>query len=79
MKAREATRDGSRSGGGGESRCARCGTPFHCGIDDAGGCWCAKLPPLPREAYDRAAGCLCESCLRQATNDPLGPQGGHGG
>lgn len=47
-------------------RCARCGTTFHCGIDDAGGCWCAKLPPLPRAAYAKESGCLCERCLREA-------------
>jgi len=50
----------------GEARCARCGAPFRCGIDDAGGCWCAKLPALPREAYAEAAGCLCEACLGEA-------------
>ncbi len=55
------------------SRCAHCGSPFHCGIDDAGGCWCAKLPPLPREAYAEAAGCLCEKCLREALSGSLGP------
>jgi ribosomal protein L34E len=53
----------------GESRCARCGAPFRCGIDDVGGCWCGRLPPLPREAYAEAAGCLCEACLRRALQD----------
>jgi ribosomal protein L34E len=51
------------------SRCARCGAPFRCGIDDMGGCWCAKLPPLPREAYADAAGCLCEACLTRALRE----------
>jgi len=48
------------------SRCVRCGAAFHCGIDDPGGCWCARLPPLPLQAYASAAGCLCERCLREA-------------
>jgi ribosomal protein L34E len=65
VKAKELVRVSSRRGSKAESRCARCGTPFHCGIADAGGCWCARLPPLPREAYAATAGCLCEDCLRQ--------------
>jgi hypothetical protein len=48
-----------------ERACARCGAPFHCGIDDPGGCWCARLPPLPPTAYVDG-GCLCERCLREA-------------
>jgi len=46
------------------SACARCGAPFRCGRDDPAGCWCARLPALPRDRYDAAAGCLCEACLR---------------
>ena len=72
MKARQATRPGDRPGDTGEARCARCGAPFRCGIDDAGGCWCAKLPSLPREAYADAAGCLCEACLRRALQQARG-------
>jgi len=48
--------------------CSRCAAPFHCGIDDPGGCWCAKLPPLPRAAYGDG-GCLCERCLHEALGD----------
>jgi hypothetical protein len=66
VKARQASRPGGGTGQAGESRCARCGTPFHCGIDDAGGCWCARLPTLPREAYAAEVGCLCEACLKEA-------------
>jgi ribosomal protein L34E len=51
------------------ARCARCGAPFRCGIDDAGGCWCAKLPPLPREVYAEGAGCMCEKCLRRSSGE----------
>jgi ribosomal protein S14 len=68
--AREVLRDDRRPAGTRESRCARCGAPFHCGIDDPGGCWCAKLPPLPREAYAAEVGCLCEKCLREAARTP---------
>jgi hypothetical protein len=46
-----------------ESRCARCGAAFRCGIGDAGGCWCARLPALPRERLAPGAGCLCAACL----------------
>ncbi|MGZ8274124.1 MAG: cysteine-rich CWC family protein [Burkholderiaceae bacterium] len=52
------------------STCARCGASFHCGRDDAAGCWCACLPALDRVRYDAAAGCLCKSCLRAATGAP---------
>ncbi|MGB2819247.1 MAG: cysteine-rich CWC family protein [Burkholderiaceae bacterium] len=51
------------------STCARCGTRFHCGRDDASGCWCARLPPLAGARYDAASGCLCESCLRRLLDE----------
>ncbi|HET9012615.1 MAG TPA: cysteine-rich CWC family protein [Gemmatimonadaceae bacterium] len=50
--------------------CSSCGTSFHCGRDDADGCWCARLPALPRERYAANAGCLCEACLRRMLDDP---------
>jgi hypothetical protein len=50
-------------------RCARCGAEFHCGLADPGGCWCARLPPLPRQALAAGTGCLCEACLRAALAD----------
>jgi hypothetical protein len=52
--------------------CSRCGAAFHCGIDDAGCCWCAKLPFLPSEACAADAGCLCERCLRELLAAPRG-------
>ncbi len=52
--------------------CARCGAPFQCGLDDPQGCWCAKLPALPRAALDASAGCLCEACLRRLQAAPRG-------
>jgi hypothetical protein len=45
-------------------RCSRCAAPFHCGMDDAGACWCTELPNLPAAVLDAAQGCLCEACLR---------------
>ena len=79
MKARQATRPGGRPGDTGGARCARCGAPFRCGMADPSGCWCAKLPPLPRDAYAADAGCLCEACLRKALSAPLGEYSEHGG
>ena len=56
----------------GGSRCSRCGAPFHCGVNDPGGCWCARLPMLPREAYAEGDGCLCEACLGRALQEARG-------
>jgi hypothetical protein len=77
LKATQAGRAGA-AGNAGESRCARCGATFHCGVDDPGGCWCAKLPPLPREAY-AGGGCLCESCLRRALDGAAADEHRRGG
>jgi hypothetical protein len=55
--------------GAANSRCARCGTPFRCAKNDAGGCWCAQMPALPPAAYPADAACLCETCLRRALAD----------
>jgi hypothetical protein len=45
--------------------CSTCGTEFRCGIDDAEGCWCARLPALPATALDLDArvACRCQNCL----------------
>ena len=45
-------------------RCSQCGASFHCGMDDAGACWCTQLPSLPAPLLDATQGCLCEGCLR---------------
>ena len=45
-------------------RCSRCAAQFHCGMDDAGACWCTQLPSLPAAVLDAAQSCLCEGCLR---------------
>jgi len=44
--------------------CARCGTPFECGL--AADCWCAAEPyRLPMTKASRED-CLCPACLRKA-------------
>jgi hypothetical protein len=44
-----------------ESRCARCGAAFVCGMTAGRDrCWCADLPPLEPV---RGRGCLCRRCL----------------
>jgi len=55
------------------STCARCGALFHCGRDDPAGCWCARLPALPRDRYGAVAGCLCEDCLRRVLDAAAAP------
>ncbi|MCU0952436.1 MAG: cysteine-rich CWC family protein [Burkholderiaceae bacterium] len=45
------------------SRCCRCGATFHCGVDEPGGCWCARLPLLPATALEAGVGCVCPACL----------------
>ncbi|MGE5336877.1 MAG: cysteine-rich CWC family protein [Gemmatimonadota bacterium] len=55
------------TGGALESRCSRCGAPFHCGIDDRDGCWCARMPPLPLDALEAGHGCLCPACMDAVT------------
>jgi hypothetical protein len=60
-----------------ESRCARCGAAFRCAIADAGGCWCARRPAVPRERLDPGTGCLCPACLATLAALPR-DAGGHG-
>jgi hypothetical protein len=58
------------------SRCSRCGAEFRCGLADRGGCWCARLPPLPAGAIAGGQDCLCERCLRaslRAAGAPVAP------
>jgi hypothetical protein len=55
------------------SHCASCGAAFHCGRDDASGCWCTGLPALEPGRYDASAGCLCEACLRRMLDNPTAP------
>jgi hypothetical protein len=47
----------------GTGRCSACGAEFACGVADADGCWCTRLPVLPADGVTTGAGCLCERCL----------------
>ena len=55
------------------SSCARCGGPFHCGVDDAAACACGTLK---LDAHTLAAlraqyaGCLCLACLQTCAASP---------
>ncbi len=58
------------------SRCARCGAEFRCGME-AGDpeCWCASLPPLmplpvASTVGSTAPGCLCPACLEAMLAEP---------
>ncbi|HUS34566.1 MAG TPA: cysteine-rich CWC family protein [Verrucomicrobiae bacterium] len=45
------------------TQCAACGATFECGaVGGKTGCWCAELPPLPKERVTNG-GCLCRECL----------------
>jgi hypothetical protein len=62
-----------------EARCPRCGSDFHCGMDDAGPCGCTGVAldaDLQRRLREHFTGCLCLSCLRAladgAALDPAG-------
>ena len=54
-------------------RCARCGTPFTCGMQ-AGlpECWCAQLPRLMR-IPDAPTGCYCAACLGRLLEAAVAP------
>jgi hypothetical protein len=51
------------------AQCARCGATFQCGVDEPGGCWCARLPRLPAAAIESDGGCLCPNCLEALLHD----------
>lgn len=52
----------------GESRCARCGGTFVCGmLAGASECWCVSLPPLTPSP---GRGCLCRACLDDELRTP---------
>jgi len=60
----------------GENVCPACGSIFTCGM--AAGeerCWCADLPPLPKESLDSATpGCFCPKCLELRSKSLTGAQ-----
>jgi len=45
-------------------QCSECGTPFLCGCDSAGSCWCADYPAVMPADYSRD--CRCPDCLSKA-------------
>jgi hypothetical protein len=55
------------------SRCPRCGSNFHCGIDDPAPCACTTMRiggetlRALRAQYD---GCLCIACLQALPSAP---------
>jgi len=58
----------SAGGGALDSRCARCGGAFHCGVDDPQPCACTGLNldvALLARLRERHDGCLCMACLAQ--------------
>ncbi len=50
-----------------DDRCPRCGSAFHCGIDDEAPCACPGVQldaALQQRLRERFSGCLCMNCLR---------------
>ncbi len=48
-------------------RCPRCGSGFHCGVQDAAPCPCATVAlsaGLQADLRQRYTGCLCGACLQ---------------
>jgi ribosomal protein L34E len=61
------------------SSCARCGGPFHCGVDDVRPCACSTLK-LETRTLDalraQYTGCLCLACLQTLAASPPAPMPG---
>ncbi|MBM3395891.1 MAG: hypothetical protein FJY37_14925 [Betaproteobacteria bacterium] len=53
-------------------KCLECGEEFHCGVNDAEPCWCARDFPAILPVPDASARCLCARCLRKQI--PAAPQ-----
>jgi GNAT superfamily N-acetyltransferase len=49
-----------------DTRCAGCGTEFHCGNKDNEPCWCSSLPNIVPVT---SATCLCPVCLKNKINE----------
>jgi ribosomal protein L34E len=59
-------------------RCARCGGPFRCGINDAGPCACATIhlsEAVLARLRQRYHGCLCLDCLKDELSAEAGAEG----
>ena len=53
-------------------RCPRCGSHFHCGMNDAAPCACAGVTldaALQQRLRERYRGCLCLRCLKSLVAD----------
>lgn len=51
-----------------QATCARCGSDFHCGVNDVTPCACSTLvlpPALQAQLRLQFTGCLCMACLRE--------------
>ncbi len=54
----------------GAAHCERCRAPFHCGANDAAGCWCAKRFPAVVSGQ-AGSSCLCPRCLKELIEKEL--------
>lgn len=57
------------------SRCPRCGSNFHCGMQDAAPCACTSVrlqPDTLAVLRERYTGCLCLACLHQVAGSVAG-------
>lgn len=55
------------------TRCPRCGGPFHCSAADPGPCACTTLrlaPALLAQLAAQYRGCLCLACLAEIAAAP---------
>lgn len=56
-----------------EDRCPRCGSTFHCGMQDAEPCPCTRVTLTPETLAAlrrRYQGCLCGRCLAELAAHP---------
>lgn len=59
-------------------RCARCGGPFRCGVNDDTPCACTTLtlpPALLAQLQRQFTGCLCLPCLQALAAGATSAQG----
>lgn len=60
--------------GSADNACPRCGSAFHCGVNDARPCACTTLQldaATLAGLRQRYTGCLCLACLRELAAAPL--------
>ena len=57
--------------------CARCGGPFHCGVNDVAPCACTTLHlsvEVLARLRQRYHGCLCLDCLKDELSADAGTE-----